>query len=196
MGEKNNLWWDWGLDKEISGKPCIRQNNLKTSQGFPCLGLNPIIDSISPDKGYQSHTRFGDWWWQWKAEKESEQTELTNNTESCDIPLFTSNRQTSVDSGILRQDHEIIRGLPMNHTRFADRVTILVVHLPERTETGVPYYRIGPGIGAIAGRLVSWLCTLCTSAQEPSTPTLGYGAKVKRFCHSSFLFSSSLTTFA
>ena len=58
MGEKNNQWWGWGLDKEISGsfpdylslmlgKPRIRLNNLKTSLRFPCLGLNPIIDSIS-----------------------------------------------------------------------------------------------------------------------------------------------------
>ena len=30
------------------GKPRIRLNNLKTSVRFPCLGLNPIIDSISP----------------------------------------------------------------------------------------------------------------------------------------------------
>ena len=48
-----------GLDKEISGsfsdyfslmlgKPRIRLNNLKTSLRFPCLGLNPIIDTISP----------------------------------------------------------------------------------------------------------------------------------------------------
>ena len=29
------------------GKPRIRLNNLKTSLRFPCLGLNPIIDSIS-----------------------------------------------------------------------------------------------------------------------------------------------------
>ena len=58
MGEKNNQWWDWGLDKEISGlfsdylnltlgKPRIRQNILKTSLRFPCLDLNPIIDSIN-----------------------------------------------------------------------------------------------------------------------------------------------------
>ena len=57
MGEKNNQWWDSGLDKEISGlfsdylslmlgKPRIRQNNLKTSLRFPCLGPNPNIDSI------------------------------------------------------------------------------------------------------------------------------------------------------
>ena len=30
------------------GKPRIRLNNLKTSLGFPCLGLNPIIICISP----------------------------------------------------------------------------------------------------------------------------------------------------
>ena len=47
------------LNKEISGlfsdnfslmpgKPRIRLNNLKTSLRFPCLGLNPIIDSVSP----------------------------------------------------------------------------------------------------------------------------------------------------
>ena len=58
MGEKNNQWWGWGPDKEISGsfpdylslmlgKPRIRLNNLKTSLRFPCLGLNPIIDSIN-----------------------------------------------------------------------------------------------------------------------------------------------------
>ena len=58
MGEKNNQWWDWGLDKNISGsfpdsfslmlgKPRLRLNNLKTSLRVPCLGLNPITDSIS-----------------------------------------------------------------------------------------------------------------------------------------------------
>ena len=29
------------------GKPRIRLNNLKTIPRFPCLGLNPIIDSIN-----------------------------------------------------------------------------------------------------------------------------------------------------
>ena len=29
------------------GKPRIRLNNLKTSLRFPCIGLNPIIDSIN-----------------------------------------------------------------------------------------------------------------------------------------------------
>ena len=36
----------------MPGKPCIRLNNLKTSLGFPCLGLNPIIDSINLDDPY------------------------------------------------------------------------------------------------------------------------------------------------
>ena len=31
----------------LLGKPHIRLNNLKISLRFPCLGLNPIIDSIS-----------------------------------------------------------------------------------------------------------------------------------------------------
>ena len=31
----------------MHGKPRIRQNNLKTSLRYPCLGLNPIIDSIN-----------------------------------------------------------------------------------------------------------------------------------------------------
>ena len=59
---------------------------------------------------------------------------------------FTGHHQwaTSYDSGILRQDYGIIQGLPMKHTRFADRVTIWVAHLPEWTETGKPNYRIGP----------------------------------------------------
>ena len=32
----------------MRGKPRIRLNNLKTSLRFPCLGLNPIRDSINP----------------------------------------------------------------------------------------------------------------------------------------------------
>ena len=59
LGEKDNQWWGWGLDKEISGsfsdylslmlgKPRIRLNNLKTSLKIPRLGLNPITDSIIP----------------------------------------------------------------------------------------------------------------------------------------------------
>ena len=31
----------------ILGKPRLRLNNPKTSLRFPCLGLNPIIDSIN-----------------------------------------------------------------------------------------------------------------------------------------------------
>ena len=46
--------------------------------------------------------------------------------------LVTINRQTSYDSGILRQDYGIIRGLPMNDTRVADWYTIWVVHSQER----------------------------------------------------------------
>ena len=38
--------------------------------------------------------------------------------------LVTIDRQTSYASGILHQYHGIIRGLPMDHTRFADWVTI------------------------------------------------------------------------
>ena len=34
------------LFKFYAGKPHLRLNNLKTSLRFPCLGLNPIIDSI------------------------------------------------------------------------------------------------------------------------------------------------------
>ena len=47
--------------------------------------------------------------------------------------LVTINRQTSYDSGILCQDYGIIWGLPMDHMRFANRVTIWVVHLPKQT---------------------------------------------------------------
>ena len=53
-------------------------------------------------------------------------------TESYKVSLVTINRQTSYYSGILYQNYGIIRGLPMNHTRFADWVTIWLVHLPER----------------------------------------------------------------
>ena len=53
--------------------------------------------------------------------------------------LVTINRQTSNDSGILRQGYGIIRQRLRNHTRFADWVTSCVVHLPEWTETGLIY---------------------------------------------------------
>ena len=49
MGEKNKeisgLFSDYF--NPMLGKSHIRLNNLKTSLRFPCLGLNPIIDSIS-----------------------------------------------------------------------------------------------------------------------------------------------------
>ena len=69
---------------------------------------------------------------------------FVNTTESYEVSLVTNNRQTSYDSGILRRDYGIIHGLPMYRMRFVDWAIILVVHLPERTETGRPYYRIGP----------------------------------------------------
>ena len=37
------------------GKPPIRLNNLKTNLRFPCLGLNPIIDTISLDSSANYH---------------------------------------------------------------------------------------------------------------------------------------------
>ena len=49
------------------------------------------------------------------------------STESHEISLVSVNRQTSYNSGILRQDYGIIRGLPMNHTRFADKFIIWIV---------------------------------------------------------------------
>ena len=56
------------------------------------------------------------------------------------------------DSGILHQDFGIKRdlNLSMNHMRFADLVTIWVVHLLEWTEIGGPNYRIGPDSAGIA----------------------------------------------
>ena len=69
---------------------------------------------------------------------------FVKTTKSYEVSFVTINRQTSYDSGIFRQDYGIIRGLPMNHTRFADWVTMWVVHLPERTETGGLNYHIGP----------------------------------------------------
>ena len=39
------------------GKPRIRLNNLKTNLKFPCLCLNPIIDSISLAHGLRQLTR-------------------------------------------------------------------------------------------------------------------------------------------
>ena len=48
-------------------------------------------------------------------------------TKSYEVSLVTINRQTSYESGILRQDYGFLRGL-LNRTRLAD--------LPIRTETG------------------------------------------------------------
>ena len=47
---------------------------------------------------------------------------LLKTTESYEISLVTINRQTSYDSGILRQEYMYgtIRGMLMNHTGFAD----------------------------------------------------------------------------
>ena len=44
-------------------------------------------------------------------------TRHLNHTESCDVRLVTINRQTSYDSGILRQGYGNIRGLPIGSTR-------------------------------------------------------------------------------
>ena len=60
---------------------------------------------------------------------------LVKTSESYAISLVTINWQTLYDSGILCQDCGIIRSLPMNHTGFADWVTV--------TETGGSNYRIG-----------------------------------------------------
>ena len=45
-----------------------------------------------------------------------------------EVSLVTINQQTSFDFGILRQDDRIVKCLPMNQMRFADYVTIWVVH--------------------------------------------------------------------
>ena len=58
---------------------------------------------------------------------------FVKTTELYEVSLVTINRQTSYDSGSFRQEFGIIRGLPMNITRFADWVIICVVHLSERT---------------------------------------------------------------
>ena len=52
---------------------------------------------------------------------------FVKTTEQYEVSLVTK-RQISYDSGILRQDYEIIRGLPMNHASFVFWVTIWVVH--------------------------------------------------------------------
>ena len=61
-----------------------------------------------------------------------------------EVSLVTINRQTSYSSGILRQDFGIKRVLAMDHKRFADLGTFLVLQLPERAETIGPYYCMGP----------------------------------------------------
>ena len=90
---------------------------------------------------------------------EIENRSFVKTAESYKASFVTINRQTLYDwcpSSRLR-----------NHTRFADWVTMWVVHLPERIETGLcsasdqftetdrngPNYRIGvlPCIAAIAG---------------------------------------------
>ena len=60
--------------------------------------------------------------------------------DSYEVSLVTINRQTSYDSDILCQGYEIIRGFPMNHTRFADWITI----------AGTDRNRIGPDCAVIA----------------------------------------------
>ena len=57
---------------------------------------------------------------------------FVNTTESYEISLVTFNRQSSYDIGILRQNDRIIR------------VTMWVVHLPERIDSGRPNYHIVP----------------------------------------------------
>ena len=86
---------------------------------------------------------------------------FVKTAESYEVSLATINPQTLYDSGILRKDNGVMRGLPMNHTRFAYWVTICVVHLPERTETGGHNYCIGPTVrpflAAIAGCKRYWI---------------------------------------
>ena len=41
--------------------------------------------------------------------------------------MVTIHRQNSYDSGILRQNYGIIRGLPMNHTKSADAASDQIV---------------------------------------------------------------------
>ena len=48
---------------------------------------------------------------------------FVQTTESYVVPLVTINQQTLYDSCLLSQDYGIIRGLPMNHRKFANRPT-------------------------------------------------------------------------
>ena len=69
-----------------------------------------------------------------------------------EVSLVTINQQTSYDFGILRQDDRIVKCLPMNQMRFADYVTIWVVHLPKGWAELPHRTRLcGPCIAALAG---------------------------------------------
>ena len=69
-----------------------------------------------------------------------------------EVSLVTINQQTSYDFGILRQDDRIVKCLPMNQMRFADYVTISVVHLPKGWAELPHRTRLcGPCIAALAG---------------------------------------------
>ena len=61
---------------------------------------------------------------------------FVNITESYEVPLGTISRQTSYDSVIFSQDFGDT-SKQWNHTKFADWVTIWLVHLPERTEASL-----------------------------------------------------------
>ena len=73
------------------------------------------------------------------------QVSFVKTTESYNVSLVSISWQTLYGSGILHQDNRIIRDLPMDHTRFADWVSIWVVHLiQEQTKVGGPNYSMGP----------------------------------------------------
>ena len=128
----------WGLDKEITGsfsdylslmlgKPRIRLNNLKTSLRFPCLGLNPIIDSISLAHGLRQLTL------DTKSDVSCLQTTLTRR--SCRhttlivkivIILWFSNnnRQRNLVSGIIRFTRGL-RFVSLHRRQMIDSVCLL-----------------------------------------------------------------------
>ena len=87
------------------------------------------------------------------------QTPLSSitTTESYMVAMVTISRETSYNSGILRQENGITRGLPRNHMSW-------IVHLPEQSETCVPNCRIGPHYGpciaAIAGYIFFYSCDI------------------------------------
>ena len=66
--------------------------------------------------------------------------------------LVNTNRKTSFEPGILRQ------GLPLYHSKFADWIITWVVHLPELTETGGPFYRIGLDCGLCVAAIPGLSC--------------------------------------